>query len=35
LFPHLYVALPLTAVAWARHLPIGEDGLHVFPEEVP
>ncbi|HTJ01322.1 MAG TPA: DUF952 domain-containing protein [Methylovirgula sp.] len=35
LFPHLYVALPLAAVAWARRLPIGSDGLHVFPEEVP
>lgn len=35
LFPHLYVPLPLAAVAWIRHLPCGIDGQHVFPEEVP
>jgi uncharacterized protein (DUF952 family) len=31
LFPHLYADLPLSAVAWARTLPLGEDGRHVFP----
>ena len=31
LFPHLYGDLPLTAVAWARPLPLGPDGHHVFP----
>ena len=30
LFPHLYGALPLSAVRWARPLPLGEDGKHVF-----
>lgn len=32
LFPHLYGSLPLSAVLWARPLPLGPDGLHVFPE---
>jgi uncharacterized protein (DUF952 family) len=31
LFPHLYGALPLSAVKWARDLPLGADGLHVLP----
>jgi uncharacterized protein (DUF952 family) len=31
LFPHLYGPLPLSAVAWARPLPVGEDARHVFP----
>lgn len=30
LFPHLYADLPLSAVVWARPLPLGPDGLHVF-----
>jgi uncharacterized protein (DUF952 family) len=32
LFPHLYGALPLTAVIWAKPLPMGPDRRHVFPE---
>jgi uncharacterized protein (DUF952 family) len=32
LFPHLYGALPLSAVLWARPLPLGSDRRHVFPE---
>ncbi len=32
LFPHLYGALPLTAVIWAKPLPMGANGRHVFPE---
>lgn len=32
LFPHLYATLPLSAVRWARPLPLGADGRHVFPE---
>jgi uncharacterized protein (DUF952 family) len=32
LFPHLYAALPLDAVQWAKPLPQGADGRHVFPE---
>ncbi|MCW5771086.1 MAG: DUF952 domain-containing protein [Rhodospirillaceae bacterium] len=31
LFPHLYGALPLTAVVGVHDLPLGADGLHVFP----
>jgi uncharacterized protein (DUF952 family) len=32
LFPHLYGALPLTAVIWAKALAMGANGRHVFPE---
>lgn len=32
LFPHLYGPLPATAARWVRDLPLGADGLHVFPE---
>ena len=35
LFPHLYGALPLSAVRWAKPLPLGRDGGHVFPELMP
>jgi uncharacterized protein (DUF952 family) len=31
LFPHLYGTLDVTSVAWVRDLPLGSDGLHVFP----
>jgi uncharacterized protein (DUF952 family) len=31
LFPHLYGALPLAAVAWTAPLPLGSDGRHRFP----
>ena len=31
LFPHLYADLPLDAVLWEKPLPLGEDGLHLFP----
>ena len=31
LFPHLYAPLPLAAVHWAKPLPLGADGRHVFP----
>jgi uncharacterized protein (DUF952 family) len=31
-FPHLYEALPLTAVLWSKPLPLGADGHHVMPE---
>jgi len=30
LFPHLYGPLPFSAVRWARPLPLGADGRHVF-----
>jgi uncharacterized protein (DUF952 family) len=32
LFPHLYSPLPVEAVAWARPMPLGDDGLHRLPE---
>lgn len=32
LFPHLYAALPLSAVTRVLELPLGADGLHIFPE---
>lgn len=31
LFPHLYGALPLSAVLWVRPLPLAADGSHEFP----
>jgi uncharacterized protein (DUF952 family) len=34
LFPHLYGVLPMTAVRWAKPLPLGADGTHVFPAEM-
>ncbi len=34
LFPHLYAALPMSAVLWVKPLPLGENG-HVFPDEIP
>jgi uncharacterized protein (DUF952 family) len=35
LFPHLYAALPLSAVRWARPLPDQIDGRRAFPELKP
>lgn len=35
LFPHLYGTLPLSAVRSVDPLPLGPDGAHVFPEEIP
>jgi uncharacterized protein (DUF952 family) len=35
LFPHLYAALPLSAVRWARPLPDESDGRRAFPELKP
>ena len=35
LFPHLYGALPLEAVRWAKPLPLGADRRHIFPELAP
>jgi len=31
LFPHLYGALPMTAVRWVKPLPLGADGRFRFP----
>ncbi len=35
LFPHLYGALPVDAVIQAIDLPLGADGLHLFPDGYP
>ena len=35
LFPHLYASLPMAAVTRAVPLPLGPDGSHVFPADVP
>lgn len=35
LFPHLYGPLPLAAVRSVTPLPLGADGLHRFPPEIP
>jgi uncharacterized protein (DUF952 family) len=34
LFPHLYGVLPMTAVRWAKPLPLDARGTHVFPPEI-
>jgi len=34
LFPHLYCALPVSAVRRHDPLPMGTDGSHMFPEHV-
>ena len=34
LFPHLYAPLQLNRVAWVRPLPLGPDGVHVFPADL-
>ncbi|HYL33811.1 MAG TPA: DUF952 domain-containing protein [Stellaceae bacterium] len=31
LFPHLYASLDPRAARWAQPLPLGRDGIHVFP----
>lgn len=32
LFPHLYDTLKLSDVVWVTPLPIGDDGVHIFPD---
>ena len=32
LFPHLYGILPLSAVLWAKPLPLDSTGKHIFPD---
>jgi len=32
LFPHLYGDLPVSAVIGVDDLPLGKDGLHIFPD---
>ena len=35
LFPHLYGAMPLAAIRWAKSLPDESDGKRTFPELEP
>jgi uncharacterized protein (DUF952 family) len=35
LFPHLYGSLPLSSVRSVAPLPLGPDGRHQFPAEIP
>jgi len=35
LFPHLYGPLPVSAVMEERDLPLGSDGVHAFPPDIP
>ncbi|EHM03520.1 hypothetical protein HMPREF9946_00003 [Acetobacteraceae bacterium AT-5844] len=35
LFPHLYAPLPLSALRDAVRLPLGADGAHIFPSDIP
>lgn len=34
-FPHLYGSLPMSAIAWTKPIPLGPDGRHRFPDEIP
>lgn len=34
LFPHLYESLDTSNVLWVKELPLGDDGVHQFPEEI-
>jgi uncharacterized protein (DUF952 family) len=34
LFPHLYGALPWSAVRWVAPLTVGSDGRHTFPDGI-
>lgn len=35
LFPHLYGSLPMSAVLHVAPLPVGPDGTHSFPADIP
>ncbi|MEQ1942363.1 DUF952 domain-containing protein [Mesorhizobium sp. VNQ89] len=35
LFPHLYAPLDPTSVLWTKPLPLGADGAHIFPDDLP
>lgn len=32
LFPHLYDTMPVETALWVKDLPLGDDGVHQFPE---
>jgi uncharacterized protein (DUF952 family) len=33
LFPHLYGEWAVGNIAWVKTLPLGEDGIHIFPPD--
>jgi uncharacterized protein (DUF952 family) len=35
LFPHLYARLDTSGVHWVKPLPLGADGVHIFPDDLP
>ncbi|MDB4533867.1 DUF952 domain-containing protein [Vicingaceae bacterium] len=35
LFPHLYADLPMSAVSHVAELPIDDNGIHIFPKDMP
>jgi uncharacterized protein (DUF952 family) len=34
-FPHLFGALPMSAIVWMKPITLGPDGHHRFPDEIP
>jgi uncharacterized protein (DUF952 family) len=34
LFPHLFDVLPVSRARWVMPLPVGQDGVHVFPGDM-
>ena len=34
-FPHLFGALPMSAIVWMKPMKLGPDGRHLFPDEIP
>ncbi len=34
-FPHLYGALPTDFAVRVEELPVGDDGFHIFPDDIP
>lgn len=35
LFPHLFAKLPVSSAVEWQELPLGKDGVHVFPDDIP
>lgn len=35
LFPHVYGGIPVAAAHWVKPLPLGADGVHLFPPLEP
>ncbi|MGB7287214.1 MAG: DUF952 domain-containing protein [Salaquimonas sp.] len=34
LFPHLYAKLPVSSAVEWQELPLGDDGVHIFPDDI-